>query len=118
MNWSPIGNYRLVVTVLKTEAFARYRIGDMFAVSLFRWEIKARICPNWYSWIGAVGDRYCRLYPDYGENSIEDVVIRLSDLSIKHWIAKKNMTQRRPYLHIYVELNPADLGRMAVSTRS
>ena len=28
------------------------------------------------------------------------------------------MTQkRRPYLHIYVELNPADLGRMAVSTQ-
>ena len=51
------------------------------------------------------------------ENSIEDV-IRLSGLSIKHWIAKKEYdTKRRPYLHIYVELNPADLGRMAVSTQ-
>ena len=109
-------NYELVVTVLKGGAFARYRIGDMFRCVSTGGDkstnLPQLVFLDRVPWVIDIAG-----FTRITENSIEDV-IRLSGLSIKHWIAKKEYdTKRRPYLHIYVELNPADLGRMAVSTQ-
>ena len=109
-------NYELVVTVLKGGAFARYRIGDMFRCVSTGGDkstnLPQLVFLDRVPWVIDIAG-----FTRITENSIEDV-IRLSGLSIKHWIAKKEYdTKRRPYLHIYVELNPADLGRMTVSTQ-
>lgn len=107
-------NYELVVTMFKGGVFARYRVGDMFRC------------------ISTVGDNTTRLpklvfldrvsevvdiagFTRITENSISDV-IRLSGISIKHWVAKKEYdSKRRPYLHLYIEMHPDNMHLIAVN---
>ena len=106
-------NYELAVTVFKGGAFARYRVGDMFRC------------------ISAAGDSTTSLpllvyidrvsdvidiagFTRITERSIEDV-IRLSGIAIRHWIAKKEYdSERRPFLHLYIEMEPENLHLMAI----
>jgi hypothetical protein len=107
-------NYELVVTVFKGGAFARYRVGDMFRCVSTRGDETTRLPKLVY--IDRVSDVIdIAGFTRISENSIKDV-IRLSGIAIKHWIAKKEYdSQRRPFLHLYIEMEPENLHLIAVS---
>lgn len=101
-------DYELVITVLKGGAFARYRVGDMFRC------------------VGIGGDKSTRLprlvfldrissvidiagFTRITETAIADVMA-LSGLPVAHWFARKEYDEeRRPYLHLYLEMQPEAL---------
>ncbi|MEA4832905.1 MAG: GH3 auxin-responsive promoter family protein [Oscillospiraceae bacterium] len=108
------GIYELVISVLKGGAFMRYRVGDMFRC------------------VGSSGDPdtslprlvYIDRVPDVidiagftriTEASISDV-IRLSGVAVSDWTAKKEYdSQKRPFMHLYAEIDESRLAAIAVS---
>ena len=107
-------NYELVITVLKGGAFARYRIGDMFRCISSGGD-KSTALPQlvFLDRVPTVID--IAGFTRITERSIEDVV-ELSGLAIRHWIARKEFDgKRRPYLHLYVEMDPKELDHIAIS---
>ena len=107
-------NYELVVTVFKGGALARYRVGDMFRCISSNGDDTTNLPKLIYL------DRVPDVIDIAGftritENSISDV-IRLSGIAIKHWIAKKEYdSKRRPYLHLFIEMEPGNIHLTAVS---
>ncbi len=99
-------SYELVISVLKGGAFMRYRVGDMYQcidlknkdenIKLPRFKYLDRV-PN----VIDIGG-----FTRITENSI-DQVVKLSGLKITNYIAKKEFNHNnRPYLHLYVEMDP------------
>lgn len=111
----PGEKYELVLTVLKGGAFARYRVGDMYrCVGLSNKEDDTHIPRFEYV------DRVPTIIDIAGftrisENGIRNV-ISLSGLPIHNWVALKEYNeQQRPFLHMYVEIDPGTLTNNAVN---
>lgn len=107
--------YELVISVLKGGAFARYRVGDMYrCVGIGNREEKIAIPRFVYT------DRAPDVIDIAGftritENSISHS-IQLSGLQIKDWFAVKEYTEnKRPRLHMYVELERDALSMIAMN---
>lgn len=111
----PGDKYELVISVLKGGAFMRYRVGDVYRcvgigdspdnTAIPRFEYIDRV-PTIIDIAG---------FTRISEKAIETVVT-LSGLAISRWTALKEYNeQKRPYLHMYVELNPDSLVNQAVS---
>ena len=113
----PDCRYELVISVLKGGAFMRYRVGDVYrcisaandtrddASSLPRLSFVDRI-PTVIDIAG---------FTRITEGMIADV-IKLSGLSVADWVAAKEFSSnRRPFLHLYVEIKKEALESFAVS---
>ena len=112
----PNQNYELVISNFKGGAFVRYRVGDVYRcigvgenqsgdTKLPRFELVDRI-PTVIDIAG---------FTRITEDAIEDV-IKLSGLSIGRWMACKEYSDRnRPYLALYVEMDPDKLSSIAIS---
>ena len=101
--------------MLKGGAFVRYRVGDVYrCVGLENQQDDTRIPRFHYV------DRIPTIIDIAGftrisEHSIQNV-IELSRLDIVNWIAMKEYNQdKRPLLHLYVEVAPGSLATQAVS---
>lgn len=107
--------YELVISVLKGGAFMRYRVGDVYRCIALENERDQVYFPR-FEYI----DRIPTVIDIAGftritENSINRV-IGLSGLSVKEWAAAKEVTEnRRPFLHLYVEMEPECLFTSAVT---
>ena len=111
----PGEKYELVISVLKGGAFVRYRVGDVYrCIGLENQEDETHIPRFQYI------DRIPTIIDIAGftrisEHSIQNV-IELSQLQIVDWVAMKEYNQdKRPFLHLYVELSPQSLVSQAVS---
>ncbi len=111
----PGEKYELVISVLKGGAFVRYRVGDVYrCVGLENQADHTRIPRFHYI------DRIPTIIDIAGftrisEHSIASV-IELSRLDIVNWIAMKEYNEeKRPLLHLYVEMAPNCLATQAVS---
>lgn len=112
----PDKQYELVVTVFKGGAFARYRTGDVYRCAGVGDAADHSQLPR-FRYI----DRVPSVIDIAGftritENSIQDV-IDLSRLPIQEWCAAKEFeaVTGHPYLHMYVEIDPAALATQAVN---
>lgn len=112
----PGEKYELVLTILKGGAFARYRCGDMYrCVGLENREDDTRIPRFEYvdrvPWIIDIAG-----FTRISENGIRSVM-KLSGLPVENWAAAKEYNeQKRPYLHLYVELKQEALVSQAISS--
>ena len=111
----PGEKYELVISVLKGGVFVRYRVGDVYrCVGLENAEDETKIPRFHYI------DRIPTVIDIAGftritENSIQNV-IELSRLEIEDWVAIKEYNEeKRPLLHLYVEMSPKSLVSQAVS---
>lgn len=105
----PGEKYELVISVLKGGAFVRYRVGDVYrCVGLENQEDETHIPRFQYieripTIIDIAG------FTRISEHSIQNV-LELSQLQIVDWVAMKEYNQdKRPFLHLYVELSPQSL---------
>lgn len=107
--------YELVLTIFKGGAFARYRVGDVYrCVGLTNKEDETQIPRFQYI------DRVSSIIDIAGFTRISEYSItrsiELSGLPIKDWIAQKEYKDnRRPVLHMYVEMDEGCLANYAVS---
>lgn len=111
----PGEKYEIVISVLKGGAFVRYRVGDVYRCEgLESNEDKTRI-PR-FKYIDRVPNIIdIAGFTRISENSIKDVV-ELSGLRIEDWVAVKEYSDnKRPLLHMYVELKKDSLLNHAVS---
>lgn len=111
----PGEKYELVVSVFKGGAFMRYRVGDVYrCVGLENPDDGTKIPRfNYIDRIPTVID--IAGFTRITENSIKDV-IEVSGLQITDWVAAKEYTEnKRPYLHMYVELSSDAVTSGAVS---
>ena len=98
--------YELVISVLKGGVFMRYRVGDVYRCIALENERDHVRFPR-FEYI----DRIPTVIDIAGftritENSISRV-IGLSGLNVKEWTAAKEVTEnKRPFLHMYVEMEP------------
>ncbi|WP_312640709.1 GH3 auxin-responsive promoter family protein [Hydrogenoanaerobacterium sp.] len=111
----PGEKYELVISVFKGGAFVRYRVGDVYrCLGLTCREDKTKIPRFQYI------DRVSSVIDIAGftritENSIARV-IELSRLPVQNWFAAKEFTEnKRPFLHLYVEIAPEALVTSAIS---
>lgn len=111
----PGEKYEIVVTVLKGGAFVRYRVGDMYrCIDIGSREDQTNI-PRF-----AYVDRVPSVIDIAGftritENSIQHS-LELSGLQAVNWFAVKEYTdQKRPQLHLYIELERKSLLSTAMS---
>ena len=111
----PGEKYELVISVLKGGAFVRYRVGDVYrCVGLENAADGTRIPRFHYI------DRIPTIIDIAGftrisEHSIRNV-IELSHLQIADWIAVKEYNhEKRPLLHLYVEMEAESLASQALS---
>ena len=111
----PGEKYELVISVLKGGAFVRYRVGDVYrCVGLENQEDETHIPRFQYI------DRIPTIIDIAGftrisEHSIQNV-LELSQLQIVDWFAMKEYNQdKRPFLHLYVEMSPQSLVSQAVT---
>lgn len=111
----PGEKYELVISVLKGGAFVRYRVGDVYrCVGLENPTDGTRIPRFHYI------DRIPTVIDIAGftritENSIQNV-IALSHLQIADWVAAKEYNQeKRPLMHLYVEMESQALASQALS---
>ena len=111
----PGEKYELVISVLKGGAFVRYRVGDVYrCVGLENPTDGTRIPRFHYI------DRIPTVIDIAGftritENSIQNV-IALSHLQIADWVAAKEYNQeKRPLMHLYVEMESQSLASQALS---
>ena len=107
--------YELAITVLKGGAFARYRVGDLYrCVGIGNKEEGTRL-PR-FRYVDRVWDVIdIAGFTRITENSIQNVV-NLSGLPIHSWTARKELTEnKKPFLHMYVELERESLVSSAVS---
>ncbi len=109
--------YELVISVLKGGAFMRYRVGDVYqCVALANYSEKIKL-PR-FAYIDRVPDvidigGFTRIT----KNSI-DRVINLANLEIENYVACKEYNEeKRPYLHMYVELKEDSTLTHAISHR-
>jgi hypothetical protein len=111
----PDEKYELVVSVLKGGAFMRYRVGDVYrCVGLTNPDDGTKIPRfNYIDRVPTVID--IAGFTRITENSINSV-IEVSGLGITDWVAMKEYTpNKRPYLHLYVEMSPHAVTNSAVS---
>ncbi len=111
----PGEKYELVISVLKGGAFMRYRVGDMYrCVGRESREDKTRI-PR-FEYIDRVPDIIdIASFTRITENTIQSV-LSLSGLAIAEWTAVKEYSEsNRPFLHLYVEMQPDSLVNHAVT---
>lgn len=107
--------YELVVSVLKGGAFMRYRVGDVYRCVGLTNPDDGTMIPR-FNYI----DRVPTIIDIAGftritENSINNV-IGVSGISTADWVAAKEYTpNKRPYLHMYVELTTDAVTTSAVS---
>lgn len=107
--------YELVISVLKGGAFMRYRVGDVYRCIALEHERDQVRLPR-FEYI----DRIPTVIDIAGftritENSINRIV-GLSGLKVKEWAAAKEITEnKRPFLHMYVEMEPDCLFSSAVT---
>ena len=107
--------YELVISVLKGGVFMRYRVGDVYRCIALENERDHVRFPR-FEYI----DRIPTVIDIAGftritENSISRV-IGLSGLNVKEWTAAKEVTEnKRPFLHMYVEMEPECLFSSAVT---
>ena len=107
--------YELVISVLKGGVFMRYRVGDVYRCIALENERDHVRFPR-FEYI----DRIPTVIDIAGftritENSISRV-IGLSGLKVKEWTAAKEVTEnKRPFLHMYVEMEPECLFSSAVT---
>lgn len=109
--------YELVISVLKGGAFMRYRVGDVYqCIALANYNEGIQL-PR-FAYIDRVPDAI-----DIGgftritKHSI-DRVIALSTLKIENYVACKEYNEeKRPYLHMYVELSEESTLTHAISHR-
>lgn len=111
----PGEKYEIAITVLKGGAFARYRVGDVYeCIGLENSEDQTRIPRFRYvdripSIIDIAG------FTRISENSISKV-IDYSGIKSKDWFAQKEYTEkRRPFLHLFIELDEECLEKTALS---
>jgi hypothetical protein len=107
--------YELVISVFKGGAFVRYRVGDVYrCVGLESSSENIKIPRFKYV------DRIPTIIDIAGftritENSIHDV-IRLSGLAVQDWFAAKEYnSNKKPYLHMYIEMKPESLLSNAIT---
>ncbi len=112
----PGEKYEIVLTLLKGGAFARYRVGDVYrCVGLANREDGTEIPRFEYvdrvpSIIDIAG------FTRISEHGIKGA-IELSKLPVVGWTAHKAFNEvNRPYMHLYMELEPTALIDNAVST--
>jgi hypothetical protein len=107
--------YELVISVFKGGAFVRYRVGDVYRcvglesnsenIKIPRFKYVDRI-PTIIDIAG---------FTRITENSIHDV-IRLSGLAVQDWFAAKEYnSNKKPYLHMYIEMKPESLLSNAIT---
>jgi len=100
-----LGIYELVMTNFHGGIFVRYRIGDMFeVVALEDKEIGCKLPQvRFYSRIKDIIDigGFARFSEKEIWHAIEDSQIIYHD-----WIARKEVINKEPILHIYIELQP------------
>lgn len=112
----PGEKYELVLSVLKGGAFARYRVGDTYRcaglhnrqdqIDIPRFEFVDRV-----PWIIDIAG-----FTRISETGIQNV-LELSGQPVRGWTAAKEFNEnRRPYLHLYVELYREGYINNAVST--
>ena len=111
----PGEKYELVITVLKGGAFARYRVGDVYQCVGLENPVDGTRIPRFH-----YIDRIPTIIDIAGftrisENSIQNV-ISLSGLQIVDWVAAKEYNhEKRPLLHLYVEIEAQSLASIALS---
>ena len=111
----PGEKYELVITVLKGGAFARYRVGDVYQCVGLENPVDGTRIPRFH-----YIDRVPTIIDIAGftrisENSIQNV-ISLSGLQIVDWVAAKEYNhEKRPLLHLYVEIEAQSLVSLALS---
>jgi hypothetical protein len=100
-----LGTYELVMTNFHGGIFVRYRVGDMFeVVSLEDKEIGCKLPQvRFYSRIKDIIDigGFARFSEKEIWHAIEDSQIVYHD-----WVARKEVNNQEPILHIYIELQP------------
>ncbi len=112
----PGEKYELILTVLKGGAFARYRVGDVYrCVGIGNDEDET--CIPRFEYVDRAPDVIdIAGFTRISENGISNAMA-LSGLPIKNWVAVKEYNeQKRPYLHMYVEVAEQDLVNRAVNT--
>ena len=111
----PGEKYELVITVLKGGAFARYRVGDVYQCVGLENPVDGTRIPRFH-----YIDRVPTIIDIAGftrisENSIQNV-ISLSGLQIVDRVAAKEYNhEKRPLLHLYVEIEAQSLASLALS---
>jgi hypothetical protein len=105
LNELEVGVYELVFTNFHGGAFVRYRPGDMFEViSIGDEELKSEL-PQWrfYSRSNGLIDLsgLARLTEREIWKAIEE-----SGMPYHDWVARKEITNQVPILHLYIELKP------------
>ena len=111
----PGEKYELVISVLKGGAFVRYRVGDVYRCVGLENAADGTHIPRFH-----YIDRIPTIIDIAGftrisEHSIRNV-IELSHLQIADWIAVKEYNQeKRPLLHLYVEMEAESLASQALS---
>ena len=111
----PGEKYELVLSVLKGGAFVRYRVGDVYrCVGLENAEDDTKIPRFHYI------DRIPTVIDIAGFTRVTEYSIRsaieLSRLEIEEWVAMKEYNEeKRPLLHLYVEMSPKALMSQAIS---
>ena len=107
--------YELVISVFKGGAFMRYRVGDVYRCLGPDREAGGAYLPR-FAFIDRTPDVIdVAGFTRITESSIRNV-IQLSGLTIVDWIAVKEFgPDQKPFLHLYVELDPESLADRAVS---
>ena len=111
----PDEKYELVISVLKGGAFVRYRVGDVYrCAGVENSEDGTRIPRFHYI------DRIPTVIDIAGFTRVTEYSIQsaidLSRLEIEEWVAIKEYNEeKRPRLHLYVELSPKALVSQAIS---
>lgn len=100
----PGGIYELVITKLRGGAFVRYRIGDvMKCVGLNNKEDDVNLPQVIYL------DRVHNIIDLAGFTRLTKQIIndsiKLSQLDIAHFVARKEYVNERPIIHLYIEVN-------------
>ena len=111
----PGEKYELVISVLKGGAFMRYRVGDVYRCMGLENSGDGTRIPR-FSYIDRVPTIIdIASFTRISEATIQSV-ITLSGLKIRDWIAMKEYgARKRPYMHLYVELDPDALASSAVT---
>ena len=107
--------YELVITVLKGGAFARYRVGDVYqCIGLENAKDETKL-PR-FEYIDRIPDVIdIAGFTRITKTSIERIV-QLSGLNVKEWTARKEFNENnKPFLHMYVEMNPETFLSKAVA---
>lgn len=106
--------YELILTVLKGGAFVRYRVGDRYRCVALQ-DSKEGIALPRFRYI----DRVPEVIDIAGFTRITkqsiDQVIQLSGLPLHRYIARKELLDRRPYVHMYVEMEPDSIYQRAIT---